>query len=67
MKIIGFEVDSIHCDKCVSKILDKLSDIEGVHKVDVIEYRKVVVIAEDNVEKGSVKEVLESLGYKVLK
>ncbi len=67
MKIIGFEVDSIHCDKCVSKILDEVSRIEGVHKVDVIRYRRVVVVVEDDVDKKRIEEVIESLGYKVIK
>ncbi len=67
MKIIGFEVDSIHCDKCVSKILDGVSRIEGVHKVDVIRYRRVVVVVEDDVDKKRIREVIESLGYKIVK
>ncbi len=65
MKIIGFEVESIHCDKCVSKIVERLSSIDGIHKVDVIQYRRVLVLAEDSVEKELIIASLNELGYKV--
>jgi len=65
MRIIRLEVDDIHCDKCVAKIKGRISSLDGIYKVDVIEYRKIVVMADENIDREVLRDVLEDLGYRV--
>ncbi len=66
MKIFRLDVDSIHCEKCAYKIKESVSSLSGVKKVEIFSNKRVIVFADDDVDKDEVKDLIESLGYKVL-
>lgn len=66
MKTI-IKVDGMSCNHCANKIKESLESILGVKEVSVnIDLKEVVILSDKELDMDSIKEKIESLGYKVI-
>lgn len=68
MKTEIYQVNGMHCMKCVSKIENKINNMDGVKKASV-ELKKsqlTVEYTEDKINKEVLKEVIDDLGYELV-
>ena len=59
-------IDGMHCENCKMRVEKKLSNIEGVNKVDVrLNEKKAVIEAEKPIENTIIEEAIDELGFEV--
>ena len=66
MKTI-IKVDGMSCNHCANKIKESLESILPVKEVSVnIDLKEVVILSDKELDMDSIKEEIESLGYKII-
>ena len=65
---LNLTVDGMHCMKCVARITEALKKIGSVKKVNIdLDKKSVNVISSSRLDQSTVENVIESLGFKVIK
>jgi copper chaperone CopZ len=65
---LNLTVDGMHCMKCVARITEALKKIGSVKKVNIdLDKKSVKVISSSQLDQSTVENVIESLGFKVIK
>lgn len=68
MKEIILKVKGMMCGGCENRVKNAIGNIEGVEKVTADHTTgEVVVTARDNVSQNIIEEVLEDIGYEIVK
>lgn len=66
MKETIIKVEGMVCNGCENRIQNALKNIKGVEKVVANHIEGTVIVTSNNdVEKGSLKEKIEDIGFKV--
>jgi copper chaperone CopZ len=65
---LNLTVDGMHCMKCVARITEALKKIGSVKKVNIdLDKKSVKVISSSQLDQSTVENLIESLGFKVIK
>lgn len=68
MKKINLKVNGMVCAGCENRVKNVLQDIQGVEKVEVSHTDgEVKVTFNDEVEKEVIEQVIQDLGYEIVK
>lgn len=68
MKEINLIVNGMMCGGCENRVKNAIKNIEGVENVTADHNTgKVIVISDNEVSEEIIKEVLEDIGYEVVK
>ena len=68
MKEINLIVNGMMCGGCESRVKNAIKNIEGVENVTADHNTgKVIVISDNEVSEEIIKEVLEDIGYEVVR
>ena len=68
MQVITFNVDGMKCGSCEARVKNALSTVDGVLSVEAsFLNKKVIVQANDDVAYDEIKDVIEDLGFSVIK
>ena len=61
------KIAGMQCDKCASRVKDKLENIELVDKVNVsIEKKEAYIEFQKEIDNEILKDVIDNLGYEVI-
>ena len=63
MKTEEILVANVECNSCARTIKNVLSAIKGIREVDVNVEKGQVKVSYENIERKSISEALESIGY----
>jgi len=66
MKTIKLKIDGMHCDGCATRLENALSKKAGIKKAKVSFENKEAVIEFDNLDKNTIEEYIEEIGFKSL-
>ena len=68
MNVIELNVKGMMCEGCENRIINVVRNIEGVDEVRA-DYKegKVIVKTNNNIKKEAISEVINDIGYKVVK
>jgi Cu2+-exporting ATPase len=68
MKEIVLKVNGMVCEGCENRVKNVIQNIDGVESV-MADYSKgkVVVISNKDVLEGTIKEIIEDIGYEIVK
>lgn len=68
MQVITVNVDGMKCGGCEARVKNALSTVDGVLSVEAsFLNKKVIVQANDDVAYDEIKDVIEDLGFSVIK
>ena len=63
MTELTYSVPSMHCAHCTAAVTDEVSNVAGVHSVDVDLDTKQVTIRGTDIDDGAVRAAIEEAGY----
>lgn len=68
MKEINIKVKGMMCGGCENRVKNAIKDIEGVENV-IADHTtgEVIITTNDNVSQNIIEEVIEDIGYEVVK
>lgn len=60
------KVEGMKCNKCTKRIEDSLKEINDIKKIKFnIEKKEITIITNNKLDINKIKEIINSLGYKV--
>ena len=68
MKEVVLNVKGMMCESCENRIKNLLKNIDGVEEVKADHNTgKVIITLNKDIEKGTISEAIEDIGYEVVK
>ncbi len=63
---MNLTVEGMHCNNCAKRVIDAVSNIDGVKKVKVdLDNHRVEVLSKEEIDHKLVTDTIDNLGYKV--
>lgn len=67
MKEIIFKVNGMMCEGCENRVKNAIQNVEGVQSTNANHITgEVTVVANDNISKELIKNILEDIGYEIV-